>query len=130
MSRVLTTALPALALFLSTLVLPTSASAADSVGSKGTIEFLETFSPSSDTYSKYHGRIYVKSGSKQVEYRWGGTACGTKTITEQQVELLYRGMRANKVRITPSYKSGQGGKRCLVGFKLEEEKKKGKNPPT
>ncbi len=114
--------LPAL-LTAALLALPVTALAADSTGTRGAVDSVEVFSPSASTFLKYHGRIFVLSGSKKQEYRWGGTSCGNKTIDTQMVDLLYRAMSSSKIEITPSYKSGQGKTRCLVGFKLKKSKR-------
>lgn len=112
------------------LAVPATAAAADSIGQKGKVEAVEVFAPASDTHNKYHGRIFVNSGNSKQEYRWGGTSCGNKVIDDTMLDLLYRAMRNNSMRIVPAYKSGQGSTRCLVGFKLEQAGKKGKPKPS
>ncbi|NVB40397.1 hypothetical protein G6O69_21335 [Pseudenhygromyxa sp. WMMC2535] len=102
--------------------------AADSQGETGTIDSVEVYSPSSDDYAKYHGRLFVTGARGQAEYRWGGTTCGSKTITDAMATQLVVALDAENTQIVPRFKSGQGGKRCLVGFQLErEDSSKGKS---
>lgn len=94
---------------------------ADTSGAKGTIASLEVNTTSSDRYLQHHGRIIVVSGGKNTtasaEYRWGGVACGSRTLSEQQVALLQRALESG-TPITPLYQDGQGATLCLVGVTL------------
>jgi hypothetical protein len=51
-------------------------------------------------------------------YRWGGTACGSRNLSESQVETLERAVGDKKTRIEPTYQLGQGDLQCLVGINL------------
>ncbi len=103
-----------------TLAVPSIASA-EALGPKGTITALETNTQSADMYLAYHGRMFVMTGSKgattTAEYRWGGTSCGTRTLTEAQVAMLQRALESG-TPITPRIQDGQGDLKCIVGFTL------------
>jgi hypothetical protein len=103
-----------------TLAVPSIASA-EALAAKGTISSLETNTPSADAYLQYHGRMFVVTGSKgatsTAEYRWGGTSCGTRTLTEGQVAMLQRALESG-TPITPRIQDGQGDVKCIVGFTI------------
>jgi hypothetical protein len=105
---------------LAALAIP-SIAAADTDAPAGYISALDVNQPSADTYLQYHGRMFVTTGGKNnvstAEYRWGGTSCGSRTLTENQVAILQRALD-NNTRIAPRFQSGQGGTLCLVGFRL------------
>lgn len=45
--------------------------------------FLEINTTSADTYLQYHGKALTKiSSGVYEEYRWGGTSCGSRVLTE------------------------------------------------
>jgi hypothetical protein len=90
---------------------------ADDQGPKGTVTALEINHSTSDTYLQHHGRVFVVTGTRSAEYRWGGVACGSRTLTENLVTMLQRALESG-TPIAPRYKDGQGGTRCLVGFTL------------
>lgn len=103
------------------LTLPATASAADKTGSVGDVAGVDVYSSSSDTYLKYHGRLFVDTNKGSEEYRWGGTSCNSKTISDDMVALLITAIGSPRVVVKPRYKSGQGNARCLVGFSLQEK---------
>ena len=72
--------------------LPSTALAADDVGAVGYVTELQVNQTSAETYLQFHGRAFLGGGAKQaaVEYRWGGTSCGTRVLSEHQVSLLMR----------------------------------------
>lgn len=90
---------------------------ADETGTAGIATDLETLTPSADTYLQYHGRLVLLVGTTPEEYRWGGTSCGSRTMSADNVRLLAIAARKG-VAITPRYQIGQGTVRCLVGFSL------------
>lgn len=105
---------------LASLVTTTVALAADNYGDSGAITEMHTNYTSADTYLQYHGRIVITSGNEVVgystqEYRWGGTSCGSKTLSDAVVDRLQRAQLA-AMTVTPLWKDGQGSTRCLVGF--------------
>lgn len=110
--------LPALAL---ALTIPFTAYAADEKGSEGRAKTIEVNAPSSDSYLQFHGRVFVTSGKTTTEYRWGGTSCGSRTMSPEMVELLVGAVRAEDVRIVPSFQDGQGSTKCLVGFSIKRK---------
>ncbi|PRP94478.1 hypothetical protein ENSA5_40970 [Enhygromyxa salina] len=124
----------ALASFLAIAVaIPTTAHAADKTGSEGQAKTVEVLSPSADAYVKYHGRLFVTAGKSTVEYRWGGTSCGSRTLSADMIQVLVESIRQDgEVNIAPRYQNGQGSAKCLVGFSLRNNNKRGRvsKPPT
>lgn len=118
LSRTLRRSLTSLAL--ATLVcLPSTALAADSTGSTGTLDSVEVYSASADTYLQYNGRILVSGGGRTTEYRWGGSSCSNKSLPDHMVALLSDALaRRDVVQITPRFQAGQGTNKCLVGFTI------------
>jgi hypothetical protein len=94
---------------------------ADEVGARGTVASLEVNTPAGDTYLQYHGRMTLVSGGKNAttaaEYRWGGTSCGSRTLTENQVAMLQRALESG-TPIMPRFQNGQGSTKCLVGIAI------------
>jgi len=106
-----------LAVFALLLALPTAALAADAVGTAGLVTQLEVNTPSADQYLVYHGRMFIKTNAGTTEYRWGGTSCGTRTVSEAQVAML-QGALDSGLKVMPRYQTGQGDSMCVVGFRL------------
>ena len=95
---------------------------ADDVGEVGTLVGLQVNTTLADTYLQYHGRAFVKVADGTLdEYRWGGTSCNTKVLTENQVAALQRVLDNAKVRIQPLSLPGQGQIICLVGFTVVQK---------
>lgn len=97
---------------------PTPALAADETGATGTARDLEILTPSAEAYLQYHGRLVLLVGTTPEEYRWGGTSCGSRTLSDANVRLLNAAVREN-ASITPRFQIGQGDVRCLVGFLVD-----------
>jgi hypothetical protein len=97
---------------------PAPALAADEVGKTGAATSIELLTPSADTYLQYHGRLVVMVGTTQEEYRWGGTSCGSRTISDDTLRSLVVAVREAGT-ITPRFQLGQGTARCLVGFTVD-----------
>jgi hypothetical protein len=91
-----------------------TAFAADEVGTAGLASKLELSSTSADQYLQYHGSVMIGTDS----YRWGGTSCGSRTLSPENVQLLAYAVRGAK-KITPRYQLGQASARCLVGFAID-----------
>ena len=96
--------------------------AADEIGTPGIATDLELLTPSAETYLQYHGRLVVQVGPATTptfeEYRWGGTSCGSRTVSDDDLALLVESVRRGQ-KVTVRYQSGQGNARCLVGFTTE-----------
>lgn len=93
---------------------------ADTQGIGGTVIELEVNTTSADTYLQYHGRAVIvsgKSNTTNTEYRWGGTSCGTRTLSDSMVAMLQRALESG-APIVPRYQDGQGMAKCLVGFRF------------
>lgn len=103
---------------------PATAYAADQTGSVGAVEKVELNTPSADAYLQYHGRVFIKSGkTAAVEYRWGGTSCGSKTLSAEHVDLLVQASRSSSsVHVSPRFQTGAGSSKCLVGFTIQSKR--------
>jgi len=107
------------------LAVPAIAYAADQSGAEGRAKTVEVLSPSSDSYIQYHGRLIVRAQKRDTEYRWGGTSCGSKVLSDAQVDRLVEAVRdKDEVKILPLYQPGQGTNKCLVGFSLRFRERK------
>lgn len=105
------------------LLVAATAPAQDVIGPLGTPAGLQVLTPSADTYLAYHGRLYVKNADKTLaEYRWGGTSCGTRVLSDAQVASLQAAIDNKKMQIEPVYQLGQADLQCLVGFSLVPKK--------
>ena len=108
------------ALTLATLAVAPATARADSAGKTGRITKLEIVSKGSTDAAKYRGSIQVRRGKDRPEvYHWGGGYCTGKDLTDGQIDLLMHALERNgRIKITPRFRNGQAGKRCLVGFTL------------
>lgn len=104
----------ALAFLVTSMAAPSLAFAED-LGASGTVTELEINHTSADRYLQHHGRLVLTSGKASSEYKWGGTACGSRTLPDNMVAMLQRALESGS-RITPRYQLGQGMSLCLVGF--------------
>lgn len=103
--------------FLVTSTVAASPALAEDLGPKGTVTALEINHLTSDAHLQHHGRVFVATGKRISEYRWGGVACGSRTLTENLVTMLQRALESG-TPIVPRYQAGQGQTLCLVGFTL------------
>jgi hypothetical protein len=103
-----------------TIAIPLTAFA-DTTGGEGRIRSVEIVTPSADTYLQYHGRVFVVTSAGMDEYKWGGTACGSRTLSDEMLQQLSDATNSSVLRITPIYQDGQGAAKCLVGFTLRNK---------
>lgn len=96
---------------------PSAAFADELQGPKGSVAELEINHSTSDKYLQQHGRVVIVTGKQSAEYRWGGVACGSRTLTENLTTMLQRALESG-TPIVPRYQPGQGPALCLVGFTL------------
>lgn len=84
-----------------------------------TIHSLRVLERTNDDYAKMHGEleVYPVSKNKTYTYRWGGSSCPGRNLTETNVMLLGEGL-THKMKIQIEMKLGQGGSKCIVGFRL------------
>jgi hypothetical protein len=97
------------------LAIAPSTAFADELGPAGIATDVEVLTPSADTYLQYHGRLVILVGTAPQEYRWGGTSCGSRTMSADNVRSLITAVNKG-TPITPRFQMGQGTTRCLVGF--------------
>jgi hypothetical protein len=96
-----------------------SIASADEDGTAGIAYDLQVLTPSADTYLQYHGRLILLVGTTQAEYRWGGSSCGSRTMSEDNIHALKLAIREG-LTITPRFQLGQGDSKCLVGFAAQK----------
>ena len=99
------------------IAVPLTAAAAESVGEEGNVIELEVNQNTADKYLQYHGRVVIGDKQSVSEYRWGGTSCGSRILSEHQVSLLARALETG-LSVQPRHQPGQGSAQCLVGFTL------------
>ncbi len=105
---------------LAAVVLVPAVAYADSDGSKGTVASVTVNESSADDYTAERGNVFIQEASQTRKYQWGGTACSGKNLSEANIALLVDALRASdRLEIVPSYKSGAGAARCLVGFRVQ-----------
>jgi hypothetical protein len=81
----------------------------DDIGAVGTLVALQSNTTSADTFLQYNGRIFVKNENGTLdEYRWGGTSCGNRLITDEQLAMLQRALNQKTMTIEPLFQNGQG----------------------
>lgn len=97
--------------------LSTPAFAADQIGRDGLVETLTTYQNTADTYLAMHGAVVLATVAGAEEYKWGGSACSNRALSDRHVEMLQRAMESGAT-VSPRFKAGQGTNRCLVGFVL------------
>jgi len=105
--------------------IPALASAADNSGIAGYVTSLTVNQKTSDSYSSFRGSIIVREGTEPAsatrEYRWGGTLCSGRDLSDADIHLLVEALRGRAdTQIKPRYKTGQAATRCLVSFTLQE----------
>lgn len=105
---------------LTAVVLVPAVAFADADGIVGTVASVVVNESSADDYAVERGSLIVTEASATRKYQWGGTACSGRNVSEANIELLVEAMQnRDKLQIIPSYKTGAGLARCLVGFKLQ-----------
>jgi hypothetical protein len=105
---------------LAAVVLVPAVAYADVDGTKGTIVSVTINDTSADDYTAERGNVVLKEGATTRKYQWGGTVCNGKNLSEANIALLITALSAqDRLEIVPSYKTGAGQARCLVGFRLQ-----------
>ena len=106
------------------LLSPSLVRAADDVGPTGVVHSVQVLTSSSDAYIQYHGFLVVEeTGTNDlVEYRWGGTSCGSIILNDAQLALLFDLAASPYMEVTPRHQPGQGVTKCLVGFEARNAK--------
>lgn len=86
--------------------------------SRGAIISLYVSDQGSDNFAKFRGMLMLDFvGTGVTEYKWGGSTCPGRQLSEASVQLLALA-QANGLRITPETKPGQGGALCMTGFTI------------
>ena len=105
---------------LAAVVLVPAVAYADVDGTKGTVASVSINDIYADDYTAERGNVVINEGSATRKYQWGGTVCSGKNLSEANVSLLIDALSAkDRLEIVPSYKSGAGAARCLVGFRVQ-----------
>ncbi|MGQ0697865.1 MAG: hypothetical protein ACT4PZ_06425 [Panacagrimonas sp.] len=98
-----------------------AAHAADTQGTTGQLISLKINETSSDSYAVQRGSLVIhENGLVPREYRFGGTICSGRNLSEQNQNNLASVDSSPTIVVTPFYKSGQGNVRCLVGYRLQD----------
>jgi hypothetical protein len=105
--------------FVATALMLPPAAIADSLGTAGKLVGLRDVNAVSDNYPLIRGSVWVDEGKGAItEYRWGGSVCPGKDLSEEEIANLSRALNNSKLRIIPIYKNGQGNSVCLTHFLL------------
>ena len=93
---------------------------ADNVGAYGTVAQVTDIGSQSDEIYSAHGRLVIDEGQQFYRnYQWGGTACNGKTMSEADVANLLMALTERRsMTVTPQWKLGAGGARCLVAYRM------------
>lgn len=93
---------------------------ADNIGAYGAVAQVAVNGTSSDEYSIARGRLVIDEGQQYYrEYQWGGTACNGKNLSEADIANLQMALRERREQtMTPIWKVGAGGARCLVAYRM------------
>src|SRR5262245_50389141 len=109
-----------------TAVLVPALAFADSLGNIGAVNNLTVYESGSDNYGAANGVVVVRerrvNGKPEElrEYKWGGSLCPGRELSSTSIALLFEALRDRRnIKITPSYKPGNGSTRCLTGFNLD-----------
>ncbi|RMG95114.1 MAG: hypothetical protein D6705_14325 [Deltaproteobacteria bacterium] len=111
-------------LLLSILLLAPATARADATGPTGRVKSLTINTSGSDDWNTHHGAVEIgrKKGPSAV-YHFGRAYCPGKDLTDAQIALLAEALEeGGAIRVTPRYKNGQAGRKCLVGFTLRRGK--------
>lgn len=97
-----------------------SAVAIDNIGAVGTVAQVVNIGSQSDEYFSARGRLLIDEGQQFYKnYQWGGTACNGKNMSESDVANLLMALRERRsMTVTPIWKQGAGGARCLVAYRM------------
>jgi hypothetical protein len=105
---------------LAAVVLVPAVAYADVDGTKGTVVSVTINDTAADDYNAERGNVVINEGSATRKYQWGGTVCSAKNLSDANVALLINALSAkDRLEIVPSYKTGAGQARCLVGFRIQ-----------
>lgn len=93
---------------------------ADVTGTYGTVAQVTVNMERSDQYAAAHGRLIIDEGQQFYRhYQWGGAPCSGRLLSDADVANLLMALRErHSLVVTPGYKSGAGGLRCLVSYRI------------
>ena len=93
---------------------------ADVTGTYGTVAQVTINIEKSDQYAAAHGRLIIDEGQQFFRhYQWGGAACSGRVLSDADETNLLMALRERQTLVvTPGYKSGAGGLRCLVSYRI------------
>ena len=96
---------------------------ADMQGDSGRIAALRLLESSADQYSSARGYLWLTNAElTTIKYQWGGQACNGRNLSDQSIDSLNETIALARVEVTPFYKIGGGGVRCLVGYQIQDPK--------
>ena len=93
---------------------------ADNIGAYGAVAQVAVVGSQADEYSSARGRLVIDEGQQFYRnYQWGGTACNGKNMSEADVANLIMALKDRReLTVTPIWKVGAGGARCLVAYRI------------
>lgn len=96
------------------------AARADNIGAYGPVAQVVVVGSQSDEYGMARGRLVIDEGQQFYrDYQWGGTACNGKNMSEADVANLLGALKDRREQtVTPIWKVGAGGARCLVAYRM------------
>lgn len=98
----------------------TGSALADTIGDYGPVAQVSVIGSASDESFAARGRLVIDEGQQFYrQYQWSGTACNGKNMSEADVaNLLVALKERNSLTVTPIWKVGAGGVRCLVSYRI------------
>lgn len=117
---------PALSLAL-LLAVPATA-LADTAGPTGRVRSLTINTSGSTEWNGFHGSVEIATDKRgTTTYYFGRTYCPGKDLSDAEIALLAEALeKGGKILVTPRYRNGQGGRKCIVSFTLQRRNKKRK----
>ena len=73
-------------------------------------------------YKLFHGAVWLEVDKASQSYRWGGAQCGSRTLSETSVQILFAAFRS-EYAVTLEYAVSElKGKhyRCITGFTISK----------
>jgi hypothetical protein len=85
-----------------------------------TITQIKVLANCDPNYRLFHGAIWLEHDKATANYRWGGEHCGGKTLSDNNVGMLFAAFRS-KLSVTLDFRMTKYKKRtyrCITGFSI------------
>lgn len=96
--------------------------AAADTSNTSSIAQITVLEPGDKNYKNFHGTAWLEIDKASYNYRWGGSHCGGKDISENSIQLLFASFRS-EYAVTLEYSVNEvKGKqyRCITGFTVSK----------